>query len=59
MSDEDVVSAEAAGAPTGSSHEPPERDITDGGPDMVQFLAADGTRVPRSEVNSPYAAYVD
>ena len=59
MSDEDVVSAEAADAPTGTSHEPPERDITDGGPDMVQFLAADGTRVPLSEVNNPYAAYVD
>lgn len=59
MSDEDVASARAADASTGTSHEPPERDITDGGPAMVQFLAADGTRVPLSEVNTPYAAYVD
>lgn len=40
-------------------HEPPERDITDGGPDMVQFLDADGRRVPLTDVNSPYTAYLD
>ena len=59
MSDEDVVSVGSTGAGTGSGHEPPEKDITDGGPDMVQFLAADGTRVPLTEVNQQYASYVD
>ena len=58
MSDDDVAQVgEPTGAPQG--HEPPQRDITDGGPDMVQFLAADGTRVPVDEVNQPYASYVD
>ena len=55
MSDDDVV---APGAPI-AGHEPPERDITDGGPDMVQFLAADGTRVEVTDANAPYAAYLD
>ena len=70
MSDEEVARSAAsststgtAGAPAspaeGAGHEPPERDITDGGPDMVQFLAADGTRVPVTDVNSPYAAYLE
>ena len=60
MSDDDVAqAAEAVGAPTASSHEPPEQDPTDGGPNMVQFLAADGTRVPVSELNSPYATYLE
>ena len=34
LSDEEVARSTAP-----STHEPPERDITDGGPDMVQFLA--------------------
>ncbi|OLT41929.1 pyruvate dehydrogenase (acetyl-transferring) E1 component subunit alpha [Serinicoccus sp. CNJ-927] len=55
MSDDEV--AASSGSPTG--HEPPERDITDGGPDMVQFLAADGTRVEPSETTEPYAAYLE
>ncbi|SOC56846.1 pyruvate dehydrogenase (acetyl-transferring) E1 component subunit alpha [Ornithinimicrobium cerasi] len=60
MSDDDVATVgSTVAAPVRASHEPPERDITDGGPDMVQFLAADGTRVPLTEVNSPYAAYLD
>ena len=60
MSDDDVATVgTTVAAPAPSSHEPPERDITDGGPDMVQFLAADGTRVPVTEVNAPYAAYLD
>ena len=60
MSDDDVVTVErTADTLTAGSHEPPQRDITDGGPDMVQFLAADGTRVPVTDVNSPYAAYLE
>lgn len=31
------------------------RDITDGGPDMVQFITADGRRAPLTSVNEPYA----
>ena len=31
------------------------RDITDGGPDMVQFITADGQRAPLTSVNEPYA----
>lgn len=38
---------------------PPDRDITDGGPDMVQFLDAAGRRVESTEVNSPYASYLE
>lgn len=61
MSDEEVARTPAPGVTRSAAgnHEPPERDITDGGPDMVQFLAADGTRVPLTEVNSPYAVYLD
>ena len=29
-------------------------DITDGGPDMVQLIAPDGTRSPMTSVNEPY-----
>lgn len=29
-------------------------DVTDGGPDMVQLIAPDGTRTPMSSVNEPY-----
>ena len=64
MSDEEVArtaaptaTATPEGAPAG--HEPPERDITDGGPDMVQFLDAEGRRVEVTDVNSPYAAYLE
>src|SRR5690606_8234771 len=42
-----------------ASSDPPERDITDGGPEMVQFLDADGRRVELTEVNEPYASYLD
>ena len=67
LSDEEVARSTAPTSPadTGSTtsaqggHEPPQRDITDGGPDMVQFLAADGSRVPLDEVNQPYAAYLE
>ena len=31
------------------------RDITDGGPDMVQFITSDGRRAPLTSVNEPYA----
>ncbi len=54
MSDEEVARSTAP-----STHEPPERDITDGGPDMVQFLAADGTRVEPTEVSAPYLSFLD
>lgn len=30
-------------------------DVTDGGPDMVQFITADGKRAPLTSVNEPYA----
>ncbi|MFK5647530.1 pyruvate dehydrogenase (acetyl-transferring) E1 component subunit alpha [Ornithinimicrobium sp. LYQ121] len=65
MSDDGVArtaaptSTSGPAAPGWATHEPPERDITDGGPDMVQFLAADGTRVPVTDTNSPYTAYLD
>ena len=55
MSDDEV--APEGATPTG--HAPPERDITDGGPDMVQFLAADGTRLEVTPQTEPYAAYLD
>lgn len=55
MSDDEV----ALKGTTASGHQPPERDITDGGPDMVQFLAADGSRLPLTETNEKYAAYLD
>ncbi|MCE0486754.1 pyruvate dehydrogenase (acetyl-transferring) E1 component subunit alpha [Ornithinimicrobium sp. EGI L100131] len=42
-----------------ATHEPPATDITDGGPDMVQFLDADGQRVEPGTVSEPYAAYLD
>ena len=54
MSDEEVARSTAP-----STHEPPERDITDGGPDMVQFLAADGTRVEPTAVSAPYLSFLD
>jgi len=41
------------------SHEPPVVDVTDGGPQMVQFLDAAGHRVEPSEASKPYAAYLD
>ncbi|MDO5741209.1 MAG: pyruvate dehydrogenase (acetyl-transferring) E1 component subunit alpha [Ornithinimicrobium sp.] len=66
MSDEDVARSTAPSTTTAerpeqpaASHEPSQRDITDGGPHMVQFLAADGTRLPVTEVNSPYASYLE
>lgn len=55
MSD-DVVAPVPAAEP--ATHEPPARDITDGGPEMVQFLDAEGARVPETEVNGPYAEYL-
>ncbi|WP_238335855.1 pyruvate dehydrogenase (acetyl-transferring) E1 component subunit alpha [Serinicoccus kebangsaanensis] len=57
MSDDEV--APSSTAPVTQDHQPPERDITDGGPDMVQFLAADGTRVELTATNEPYAAYLE
>ena len=61
MSDDAVapVRTGVPATPETAGHEPPERDITDGGPDMVQFLDSQGRRVPVTEVNSPYAQYVD
>nr|WP_245633188.1 pyruvate dehydrogenase (acetyl-transferring) E1 component subunit alpha [Luteipulveratus mongoliensis] len=38
---------------------PGEHDITDGGPDMVQFLDAEGNRLATNETNAPYAAIVE
>ena len=55
MSDDEV--APEGATPTG--HEPPERDITDGGPDMIQFLAADGTRLEVTPQTEPYASYLE
>jgi pyruvate dehydrogenase E1 component alpha subunit len=54
---DDVVAPVESGAP--ASSDPPERDITDGGPEMVQFLDAEGRRVELTEVNQPYASYLD
>ena len=65
MSDEEVARSAAPSTTTApeatapGGHEPPARDITDGGPDMVQFLDADGNRVEVTDVNSPYAAYLE
>jgi len=53
---DDVVAPVETAAP--ATHEPPARDITDGGPEMVQFLDAEGRRVPQTEVNGPYAEYL-
>ncbi|WP_157509026.1 pyruvate dehydrogenase (acetyl-transferring) E1 component subunit alpha [Luteipulveratus halotolerans] len=38
---------------------PGEHDITDGGPDMVQFLDAEGNRLETNETNAPYAEIVE
>ncbi|WP_018157330.1 pyruvate dehydrogenase (acetyl-transferring) E1 component subunit alpha [Demetria terragena] len=38
---------------------PATRDITDGGPDMVQFVDGDGQRIGITEANEPYAAIVE
>ncbi|WP_408637680.1 pyruvate dehydrogenase (acetyl-transferring) E1 component subunit alpha [Ornithinimicrobium sediminis] len=56
MSDDDVAQVPSSAPAT---HEPPATDITDGGPDMVQFLDADGQRVEPGTVSEPYAAYLD
>jgi 2-oxoisovalerate dehydrogenase E1 component alpha subunit len=56
VSDDDVAQVPSSAPAT---HEPPATDITDGGPDMVQFLDADGQRVEPSTVSEPYAAYLD
>lgn len=56
MSDDVVAPVETAAPAT---HEPPAKDITDGGPEMVQFLDADGNRVPLTEANSAYAEYLE
>ena len=56
MSDDDVAQVPSSAPAT---HEPPATDITDGGPDMVQFLDADGQRVEPGAVSEPYAAYLD
>jgi 2-oxoisovalerate dehydrogenase E1 component alpha subunit len=55
VSDDDVAQVPSSAPAT---HEPPATDITDGGPDMVQFLDADGQRVEPSTVSEPYAAYL-
>ncbi|MGB7449146.1 MAG: pyruvate dehydrogenase (acetyl-transferring) E1 component subunit alpha [Ornithinimicrobium sp.] len=39
--------------------EPPQVDVTDGGPDMVQFLSAEGERLSPSSVSQEYASYLD
>ncbi|NHN56694.1 pyruvate dehydrogenase (acetyl-transferring) E1 component subunit alpha [Calidifontibacter sp. DB0510] len=36
-----------------------EHDITDGGPDMVQFVDGDGNRLETTEANAPYAKIVE
>ena len=36
-----------------------EHDITDGGPDMVQFVDAEGTRLETNATNAPYAQIVE
>lgn len=62
MSDDVVASTAGQGTPDvhpAQAHEPPARDITDGGPDMVQFLDADGARVPIGESNAPYASALE
>jgi len=56
VSDTEVASA--SGPPV-ATDEPPQVDVTDGGPDMVQFLDADGQRVSPSEVSEPYSSYLD
>jgi 2-oxoisovalerate dehydrogenase E1 component alpha subunit len=38
---------------------PMEHDITDGGPDMVQFVDGDGNRLPTNEANADYAQIVE
>ncbi len=56
MSDDEVAQAPKSGVAT---HEPPQVDVTDGGPQMVQFLDSSGTRVTPSKASEPYAAYLD
>lgn len=36
-----------------------QQDITDGGPDMVQFVDGEGTRLERTAANTPYAEIVE
>ncbi|GAA1148026.1 pyruvate dehydrogenase (acetyl-transferring) E1 component subunit alpha [Ornithinicoccus hortensis] len=57
MSDDVVAQAPDDTAP--ATHEPPARDITDGGPEMVQFLDSDGRRVGETEANRAYASYLE
>lgn len=42
-----------------AAHEPPVRDVTDGGPEMVQFLDDQGNRVPITGANEAYSSYID
>ncbi|YAL83528.1 pyruvate dehydrogenase (acetyl-transferring) E1 component subunit alpha [Dermacoccaceae bacterium W4C1] len=41
------------------SPEPAHHDITDGGPDMVQFVDGEGNRLGRTAANEPYAHLVE
>ena len=61
MSDDAVAPERQQDAPasTKAMYEPTAKDITDGGPEMVQFLDGEGQRVEVTGVNSPYAAYLD
>ncbi len=54
MSDDDIEQMSSGGA---GGHEPPQVDVTDGGPDMVQFLDSTGQLVDPSTASQPYAAY--
>ena len=55
MSDDEV----APEPDSATTHEPPVVDVTDGGPEMVQFLDSTGQRVEPSPASAPYAAYLD
>jgi pyruvate dehydrogenase E1 component alpha subunit len=56
-----VSDTEVASAPSrpGATADPPQVDVTDGGPDMVQFLSAEGERVNPSAVSQEYAPYLE
>ncbi len=58
MSDSDVASTAVDVPADPAEHEPPPKDITDGGPEMVQFLTVEGERVS-TETNAAYASYLE
>ncbi|TWE11344.1 pyruvate dehydrogenase (acetyl-transferring) E1 component subunit alpha [Rudaeicoccus suwonensis] len=62
---DDAMDSAPTGVPNSVRHHetvvdsPMEHDITDGGPDMVQFVDGEGNRLPTSAANEAYAQIVE